>query len=681
MSKNKTIPFNAEELEAIIALLPGHIYWEDLNCVIQGGNDNQAHFAGFESRYDLVGKTDHEMPWKEHADNIISTNKQVMSSGTSVTLEEEIFLPNGDRKIFLSTKLPRMDNQGKVVGLLGISIDITDRKEMEEELKFSKKQLEVANKAKTEFIENMRHDFITPLSGIIGFSDILLSKTNDKEIIEHVNNLKESGTAFLRVLKDVFERINIITGQDSPVEDRKFELMDIVENIIDLHKVKAKEKSIKLIHNFDDELPKYLIGDLRRVHRILFELVNNAIKFTKSGYVLIEAKFHEQKDREVILRLQIEDTGIGIPEDEQSKVYIAFKKMTPSYRTPYSGIGMGLTIVKKYIEDLEGEIYLTSKPDSGTCITCYLPFRVALSGAEVGLESPAEYLLDNIYHDEDRIVEIEPESISSQDILKSRVLIVEDNTMAAKLAKSILEELNCHVDIALDGKEAISSFDNHHYEIIFMDIGLPDMDGMRVTQLIREKEKKNNIKEPTPIFALTAHKDNESFQDCINVGMYGILEKPLNTAKAQDLLLSFSRGLVKPSVESDGGEFIEGTDDEAYWLINDSDIIDIVELQKIFKDEDVRIECIGHFVSELKHNLLSELSDLYALNDWERIRELSLLINGSACYCAAKRLRDASYKLEVYIRKGRKPLRTRLYENFIEEIKFLIEESKSLSLS
>ena len=223
------------------------------------------------------------------------------------------------------------NKQGKITGLLGISIDISDRKKIETELHRAKELAEAASQAKTEFLENMRHDIRTPLTGIVGFSDIIKSEADNPNIKEYADNLIASSHALLDLMDEVLEAIRVSSGE-IPKLKKKFILNHIVQHAMDLNKAKAASKRLDFSMEFDKEIPQYLIGDSVRIHRIVLELLANALNFTDSGSVKLTVTLASRQNREIIIKLMVQDSGMGIPKDKQQEIFLHFKRLTPSYK-------------------------------------------------------------------------------------------------------------------------------------------------------------------------------------------------------------------------------------------------------------------------------------------------------------------------------------------------------------
>lgn len=362
-------------LDSIIALLPGHVYWLDKNNIFQGCNNLQAEAAKLPSRQAIVGKKNADLLWADQADELDSVNNRVMETGKPYVGEEFAEMANG-QGIYLSQKVPLRNAQDDVIGLLGVSFDITDRKRMEKELELAREKAELANQTKTEFIRNLEHDIRTPLCGIKSVTKYLETIEDDLKKKDFLSDIEIATNELLNYLDNIVEFSQINTGA-TPLIVKEFNLEQVVKGIINLELAAARSKRLDLICEYPVNVPTMVIGDRFRLHRMLLNLVNNAIKFSDQGHVKIRVGFIEKiADKEVLLEIAVEDTGIGIAKKHHEIIYDKFTRCDPSNKGIYKGTGLGLWIVNQFIQDLNGQIKLTSELNKGSVFTCRLPFRL-----------------------------------------------------------------------------------------------------------------------------------------------------------------------------------------------------------------------------------------------------------------------------------------------------------------
>lgn len=365
-------------LDNIIANMPGHLYWKNVEGIYLGCNNRQARSLGFRSAADIIGKTDAALPWHgASAETFRENDLRIMETGNTEIFEEDARI-EGKAATVLSQKTPLKNRQGKIIGVLGISIDITKLKETEHELILAKEMADDANRLKLDFIHNMEHDIRTPFTGIYGMAQVLASLETDplkKSMLDDITNCAKELLDYNNGILD-FSRIE---SGELPVLSKKFSINRLINKIIVMESPPAKIKNIDLSIHIEETVPDVIVGDRNRLQRILINLISNAIKFTHQGFVKIMIQLRKKDESTAIIRFIIEDTGIGIPEDKQQIIYETFTRLIPANQGQYKGHGLGLRIVKKFTDDLGGELDVTSKPNAGTSFYCTLPFRLPLT--------------------------------------------------------------------------------------------------------------------------------------------------------------------------------------------------------------------------------------------------------------------------------------------------------------
>ncbi|HEY2566678.1 MAG TPA: ATP-binding protein [Candidatus Aquirickettsiella sp.] len=646
----------------ILHSMPNNVYWLDRNCVLRGGNDELAHKLNLKSGFDLEGLTYEQMaqvarlPTKEFEPYRI-TELAVMKTGTpSVAKEEPPITDQGKTFYYLSNKTPLRNKAGEIIGVVGISTDITKLKKIQFDLDVALKRAEAANEAKTEFLENMRHDIRTPLSGIVGCARIIQSEAGDSEkVSEYTEDLIQSSEALLNFLNRVLEGIKVANGE-MPLIKKKFDLKKTIQAIIDLNKSLAAKKKLDLTLEIDEKIPPYLIGDPVRLQRIILELVTNALRFTKQGSIDVEIKLKKHETQQDVIEIKVRDTGIGISKDKRDEIFTRFTRLTPAHQGIYKGLGLGLSIVKQLVDDLGGEIYVDSQLKQGTAFTCLIPFQEPLVMDNVGVEEDISLPIEN------EIFKSTSENrskiaLSHQDLASDqrRILLVEDDKLAAKIAESILTELNCVIDVAADARTALQRVQKQDYHLILMDIGLPDMDGIALTHRMRLQQWQRT--DTTPIIGLTAHIDVENRQRCLDAGMNTVILKPFKKETAVELLKTFVPDASVNQVSSLAEiRPISGA------------VLDIDAMKAVLKNEELIKDCIHLMVLGLKKDLV-ELPRLHQSSNWQAIREIAHKRQGGASYCGTKRLEQACKQIDDYIREnGPNEQANTLYRQLIQEM-------------
>ena len=491
MPKNKkqeNLSINKEiaQLRNIIYEIPGCVYWKDKKGVYLGCNKGFLEIAGLNSVDQVIGKTDFDLCWAEQAEILRKNDKEVMLFGP-IHFEESVTLSNQEKLTYTVVKSPLYDEKGEVIGVIGTSLDISQQKRLAEELRVARDKAEALSKAKSEFILNMSHDVKTPLSGIIGLAEILTYQLKEKELTDFAQMILDSGNQLLIFFDNCLEMTKL-EGTNLIQAKEYFNLRNLVNELTDLFQPAIQSKNLDYYVNFDENIPGGLIGSRAGLYRILMNLIGNAVKFTKSGSVSITIQVGKKTTRKkMIIKISIEDTGIGIPEDKQKIIFERFTRLTPSYKGIYEGSGIGLYIVQRFIHSMGGEIYLQSEEGKGSRFTIILPLEVPLLSAqeyqEGKLLSTSEYKRKQSdaakpslkkEHLEPEIKNFTNEEKPSD---KRRVLLIEDNPIAQRLAGRLLSSLYCEVEIAETGKKALDLYRSGKFDFILVDIGLPDIPG------------------------------------------------------------------------------------------------------------------------------------------------------------------------------------------------------------
>ncbi|WP_133136418.1 response regulator [Legionella rowbothamii] len=514
---------------------------------------------------------------------------------------------------------------------------------------------DLANKAKAEFLSNMRHDIRAPLSGIMGFSELLRAETSEPRIKEYADNLVASSHALLNLMDEILETVRVSTG-DVPTQKKKFDLRQLFQHIEALYRAPALEKQLKLSLIWDKTLPLFVIGDKIRIHRIVLELVANAVKFTNKGFVSIRVELAKKQGRNFIMKLIIHDSGIGMSQENQQDIYLQFKRLTPSYQGIYKGSGLGLYLVKQFIDDLAGEIYVASELHKGTSFTCIIPLQESLLNDEQGADQEAIAIPTYL----------EPAASMIKNI-GTRVLIVEDNRIAQSVARALLTNLSCQVDIAANSYDALEYYERTVYDLIFMDIGLGEgMDGYEITQKIRNKEDDDHH---TPIVALTAHALEESRQRCIESGIDAILTKPLTRAQAIDTLKRFvpaSIAYTTPATRKIQADLPARS--EELFQLEQFPLLEYKQGLKNCGTNCMLVELLTLMITQELPADLEQMKKAFAKKNYDMVERIAHKIKGGAVYVGTTRMKYACQYLERYWKTGAREHFNRLYHQAITVI-------------
>nr|MCH9770691.1 response regulator [Gammaproteobacteria bacterium] len=445
----------------------------------------------------------------------------------------------------------------------------------------------------------------------------------------------------------------------------------IINKVVETTRPAAFNKSLELTVETSSTVPHIAKGFDILTHRILLNLVSNAIKFTDKGEVIISLDYQAEPSALII---SVSDTGIGIEENQYEKIFELFQRLTPSYQNLYRGRGLGLYLVKQFTDHMHGTIKLKSTVGKGTTFTCTIPIIAAtgeaLNHAEEayltkGSQTDLEETSGKANKKEKAPTEGNRSNITAQTSTETNqinVLLVEDDITAQMVAESILKNLNCTITLAGDSKQTLKAVNEQTFDFIFMDIGLPDQDGVYTTEQIRQTE---NLNQATPIVALTAHATGEAKGHCLKAGMNSVMQKPLSKGKAQTVLKQFVLGDIASEVENTSANITS----------QPHAIIDLESMIEMMGKE----QSIELFI-KFGESLISDKADMekaFANRDWSNMRKVLHRLKGALCYCKAPRLSAARTKFHAAVKASEDPEIEDLqlhYNKMMQELDTLAEE-------
>jgi len=474
--------------------------------------------------------------------------EQARTNGKAYTIDYRIIQPDGSIRYNEGRAEIEWNNQGQVDRLIGTNLDITDRKQVEIELAKAKQVAEAATKAKSEFLANMSHEIRTPMNGVLGMAQLLkLTELNDEQA-DFVKMIEESGDALLVIINDILDFSKIESGM-LEIEAKEFILEEVVRSVCKLLENQSIAKQVDLQYSIDPDIPANIIGDCARLRQILLNLVGNAVKFTQNGQIFISingkslnhsiSSIGKESREEYALSFSIADTGIGIQGDRIDKLFQPFTQADGSISRKYGGTGLGLAISKRLIELMGGTIWVESlgqvggkpplvwtsyprDPLKSQGSTFYFEINVSLNNS---IEQPQTYAAAEIIIDS-KMAEKFP----------LRILLVEDNQVNQMVAKLFFARLGYQLSaIANNGLEAVQAVKDHDYDLILMDVQMPEMDGLTATRIIRTE-----LKSPVRIVAMTADAMSEDRQACLDAGMDDFVSKPINIQEIIRIVSSVS---------------------------------------------------------------------------------------------------------------------------------------------
>ena len=413
------------------------------------------------------------------------------------------------------------DEFGKVLGVVVVARDITDHNRIEKELIEAKDQAELSTKiaedaqniaekaakiaedavrSKQQFLSNMSHEIRTPMNAIIGFTKVLLKTDLTIKQKEYLTAIKMSGDALTVLINDILDLAKVDAGK-MIFEQIPFKMASSISAMLHVFETKILEKNLQLTKNYDDNIPNVVIGDPVRLHQIILNLVSNAVKFTNEGEIIVSIQLIDEDEEKVTLEFAVSDTGIGISKEKIEHIFENFQQATSETSRLYGGTGLGLAISKQLVESQGGSISVISEPGAGSTFSFILTFQKTNDDAELVTE----------------LKELDKEDKNI------KVLVVEDIALNQLLMKTLLDDYGFEHDIATNGRIAIEMMQNKPYDIILMDLQMPEMNGFEAARHIR-----NTMNSQVPIIALTADVTTADLQNCIAAGMNDYISKPVD---------------------------------------------------------------------------------------------------------------------------------------------------------
>lgn len=457
---------------------------------------------------------------------------------------------------------------------------------------------EQSKKAKEQFLATMSHEIRTPLNAILGFQELLKDTNLDGEQREYVESIDFAGKNLLVIINDILDLSKIEAGKFDLNEDL-FNISQAINSVKELIEFSAKEKQIRLILNHDSAIPQMVYGDNARFNQILLNLVGNAVKFTEKGSVTISSKLISAKADIVLCEFSIQDTGIGIRKDKLGVIFERFTQAAPDTTRKYGGTGLGLTIVEQLLKLMGGKISVESVEGKGSTFTFYLSFKKE--------KSPSTHIDLN-----------EKTFLQKKDHRsKLTILVAEDTFLNQKLIRKIAYKWGYDLDIAANGKEALLMVQKNTYDLILMDIQMPEMDGYMATKAIRKLEDKT--KKEIPIIALTAHASKEEAQKCLDIGMNAYVSKPFDSRVLLDKIIHLT---------TNKGEALQDTtqinkDIESTTLPYDLTYL----IEHADGDQSFLTEMISIYLADTP-GALEELKSDISAKDYEKIKTTSHSMKG-----------------------------------------------------
>ena len=499
---------------------PSLMYMKDQNRILRFVNKTYLEFNGLTEVQVIGRKGGIRLPQQQMA-FVEKIDQRVMDSGGVVHSEATLTAANGETRTFMVTKFPVYDADGQVTGIGGINTDVTELRDREEQLRIAMNEAEraarrfeeaavkaeAADLAKSEFLASMSHEIRTPLNGVLGMTSLLLDTALDDDQRDKLITIRESGSALLSILNDILD-LSKVESNRLELEHTDFDLVTLMRSVEDMWAPQARAKGLDWRSTSAPLVARWLQSDSGRIRQVLFNLIANAIKFTTAGGIEIRVSQRAHDGGMIETRFEIEDTGPGIPSGIADRLFEKFTQADSSIARRYGGTGLGLAISRGLVGLLGGDIGLETKPGEGSLF--WFTVLCPMAAAE-DIERPGE-----------------PAAKTERSGRSLRILVAEDNHVNQKVVTVMLENAGHRIDIAANGIEAVEAVRSRNYDLVLMDIQMPEMDGISATRRIRE------LPPPAcdvPIIALTANAMKGDQERYLDAGMNDYVPKPIDPAR------------------------------------------------------------------------------------------------------------------------------------------------------
>ena len=471
------------------------------------------------SRSDILGKNDYDFFSKDEADFFTAKDREALSGGRLVNIPEETIQSRAKGLRLLHTKkIPICDSLGTPQYLLGISEDITESKEIEVALVKARLAAEEASQAKSDFLANMSHEMRTPLNAIIGLTDFLLRTPLSSEQVDLLKRCEKAGSGLLRMIEDLLQAAKVDSGTLELVQE-PFALRGLVADTVGLLTKKAQTKGLSLSLSTDPGLPALVLGDALRLQQVLLNLIGNAVKFTAEGGVDVRVGPMPGSPDGNTVRFMVADTGIGIPPEQHQKIFDRFVQVDSRASRSYGGVGLGLAICQQLVGLMGGRILVESQPAQGSTFTVIIQFQALSEDQPPGVLSERGALP----------VQMATAGAQIPGERGLKILLAEDCVESQDLMALYLRGTLHRMDHAASGASVVERYQTGGYDLVFMDLQMPGMDGYAATRAIRAWEERQGWS-PVPIVALTANADGEAQRNSQLAGCTDFVTKPVKVA-------------------------------------------------------------------------------------------------------------------------------------------------------
>ena len=555
-------------MTALFNSIPDLIVYKNTAGVYLGVNDAFARVA-CRPAADIRGKTAWDLFRPERAEVICRLDEAALKSEGVTLAEERIPQPDGSELVLETARNPMRDHEGKLMGLLAIGRDVTERKKDQQEILRAKDLAEEATRMKTDFLANMSHEIRTPMNAIIGMSHLALKTDMTPRQRDYITKVQSAGQHLLGIINDILDFSKVEAGKLA-IEHADFELEKLLDNVANLITQKSSAKGLELVFDVGPDVPRQLVGDSLRLGQIMINYANNAAKYTEQGEIVVAVRMLDRGANDVLLHFSVTDTGIGLTEEQKGRLFRSFQQADSSTTRKYGGTGLGLAISKNLAELMGGEVGVESRLGHGSTFWFTVRTGVSPAGARQLLPVP--------------------------DLRHRRALVVDDSDSARAVLVDMLQAMTFSVVEAPSGLAAIHAVQaaagrNEPFDVVYLDWRMPEMDGIETARRLKALE----LRHAPFIVMATAHGREEVLRHAESVGIEDVLIKPINASMLFDTTVSaLSSGQIDESrqarsQERQADDRLAGVKGARVLLVEDNDINQLVACE-ILRDAGFEVD-------------------------------------------------------------------------------------------